>query len=219
MVAVVPVPAMLDLKALGSTGAARRWPSRGSRANDRLRGRRHQPGWPEARSTRSSTLALAWDTVFCGGRRARDQSRARCFRPPTAGRPRSPAGDRQSKLLTIGLPPRCSRRCLTNSTVPGARRPQPAMVHRLSQGPRVSQRARPAVLDVARSGAARASARGEWPRPVGRSAGSAPASSSAVLRNAEHWINERRTSSERRLDRLGAYLAQHPEAENPEGDT
>lgn len=29
----------------------------------------------------------------------------------------------------------------------------------------------------------------------------------AVLRNAEHWIAERRTSWERRLDRLGEYLA------------
>ena len=29
----------------------------------------------------------------------------------------------------------------------------------------------------------------------------------AVLRTAEHWITERRTSWERRLDRLGDYLA------------
>ena len=29
----------------------------------------------------------------------------------------------------------------------------------------------------------------------------------AVLRTAEHWINERRTTWERRLDRLGDYLA------------
>ena len=28
---------------------------------------------------------------------------------------------------------------------------------------------------------------------------------------AEKWINERRTTWERRLDRLGAYLATHPE--------
>ncbi len=31
----------------------------------------------------------------------------------------------------------------------------------------------------------------------------------AALRTAEDWIAERRTSWERRLDRLGAYLAEH----------
>jgi DNA-binding transcriptional ArsR family regulator len=35
----------------------------------------------------------------------------------------------------------------------------------------------------------------------------------AALRSAEHWITERRTSWERRLDRLGDYLAEdQPEA-------
>ena len=33
-----------------------------------------------------------------------------------------------------------------------------------------------------------------------------------ALRTAEQWIRERRTSWERRLDRLGEYLAEHPEA-------
>lgn len=33
----------------------------------------------------------------------------------------------------------------------------------------------------------------------------------ATLRLAEHWLAERRTSWERRLDRLGDYLAEHPE--------
>jgi DNA-binding transcriptional ArsR family regulator len=33
----------------------------------------------------------------------------------------------------------------------------------------------------------------------------------AVLRTAEQWITERRTSWERRLDRLGDYLAEHPD--------
>ena len=33
----------------------------------------------------------------------------------------------------------------------------------------------------------------------------------AALRTAEQWIAERRTSWERRLDRLGDYLAEHPE--------
>jgi DNA-binding transcriptional ArsR family regulator len=34
---------------------------------------------------------------------------------------------------------------------------------------------------------------------------------SAALQPAEHWISERRTSWERRLDRLGEYLAEHPD--------
>jgi DNA-binding transcriptional ArsR family regulator len=34
---------------------------------------------------------------------------------------------------------------------------------------------------------------------------------SAGLRTAERWITERRTRWEGRLDRLGAYLAEHPE--------
>jgi DNA-binding transcriptional ArsR family regulator len=33
----------------------------------------------------------------------------------------------------------------------------------------------------------------------------------AALRTAERWIAERRTSWERRLDRLGDYLAAHPD--------
>ena len=33
----------------------------------------------------------------------------------------------------------------------------------------------------------------------------------AALRTAEQWITERRTSWERRFDRLGAYLDEHPE--------
>jgi DNA-binding transcriptional ArsR family regulator len=32
-----------------------------------------------------------------------------------------------------------------------------------------------------------------------------------ALGTAERWISERRTSWERRLDRLGEYLAEHPE--------
>jgi len=32
-----------------------------------------------------------------------------------------------------------------------------------------------------------------------------------ALRTVEQWISERRTNWERRLDRLGAYLADHPE--------
>src|SRR5688572_8362269 len=41
----------------------------------------------------------------------------------------------------------------------------------------------------------------------------------AALRTAERWIVERRTLWERRLDRLGEYLAQqedHPEARDPD---
>jgi DNA-binding transcriptional ArsR family regulator len=33
----------------------------------------------------------------------------------------------------------------------------------------------------------------------------------AALRTAEHWISERRTLWERRLDKLGDFLAAHPE--------
>ena len=33
----------------------------------------------------------------------------------------------------------------------------------------------------------------------------------AALRTAERWIAERRTLWERRLDRLGQYLAEHPD--------
>lgn len=36
----------------------------------------------------------------------------------------------------------------------------------------------------------------------------------AALRSAEHWIAERRTGWERRLDRLGDYLAERPDPEN-----
>jgi DNA-binding transcriptional ArsR family regulator len=36
----------------------------------------------------------------------------------------------------------------------------------------------------------------------------------ATLRTAEQWISERRTAWERRFDRLGEYLASHPEEEN-----
>jgi len=36
-----------------------------------------------------------------------------------------------------------------------------------------------------------------------------------ALQLAERWIAERQTSWERRLDRLGAYLAEHPEELDP----
>jgi DNA-binding transcriptional ArsR family regulator len=36
-----------------------------------------------------------------------------------------------------------------------------------------------------------------------------------ALRSAEQWISERRTSWERRLDRLGDYLAEHPQQPKP----
>ncbi|HUB41079.1 MAG TPA: metalloregulator ArsR/SmtB family transcription factor [Streptosporangiaceae bacterium] len=48
----------------------------------------------------------------------------------------------------------------------------------------------------------------------------------ATLRSAEHWISERRTLVERRLDRLGEYLSETadspdavPSAPNPPGNT
>lgn len=36
-----------------------------------------------------------------------------------------------------------------------------------------------------------------------------------ALRTAELWITQRRTSWERRLDRLGEYLAEHPDEPDP----
>jgi DNA-binding transcriptional ArsR family regulator len=36
-----------------------------------------------------------------------------------------------------------------------------------------------------------------------------------ALRTAEHWIADRRTRWERHLDRLGDYLAAHPEEPDP----
>jgi DNA-binding transcriptional ArsR family regulator len=42
----------------------------------------------------------------------------------------------------------------------------------------------------------------------------------AALRSAEQWITERRSSWERRLDRLGDYLAESPDdPDSPEEDT
>jgi len=40
-----------------------------------------------------------------------------------------------------------------------------------------------------------------------------------ALRTAEEWIQERRTTWERRLDRLGEYLAQNPEPRRTSNDT
>jgi DNA-binding transcriptional ArsR family regulator len=40
----------------------------------------------------------------------------------------------------------------------------------------------------------------------------------AALRSAEQWIAERRASWERRLDRLGDYLAQHPDQPDRQED-
>ena len=39
----------------------------------------------------------------------------------------------------------------------------------------------------------------------------------AALRTAEEWITERRTAVERQLDRLGEYLAAHPEEPGDQG--
>lgn len=41
----------------------------------------------------------------------------------------------------------------------------------------------------------------------------------AALRAAEQWIAERRAGWERRLDRLGEYLAEHDEQPDPGRDT
>jgi DNA-binding transcriptional ArsR family regulator len=91
------------------------------------------------------------------------------------------------------------------------------MVERLSQGPAsVSELAEPLTMSLAAvvqhvqvleaSGLVRS-------RKVGRvrTCRIEP----TVLRTAEQWIAERRTSWERRLDRLGDYLAEHPD--EPDG--
>jgi DNA-binding transcriptional ArsR family regulator len=83
------------------------------------------------------------------------------------------------------------------------------MMERLSQGPAsVSELARPLTMSLAAvvqhvqvleaSGLVRS-------QKVGRTR--TCSLDSAALRSAEHWISERRAGWERRLDRLGDYLA------------
>ena len=87
------------------------------------------------------------------------------------------------------------------------------MVERLSRGPAsVSELARPLEMSLAAvvqhlqvleaSGLVRSEKVGRV-----RSCRIEP----SALRTAEQWIAERRTSWERRLDRLGDYLAEQPE--------
>ena len=88
-----------------------------------------------------------------------------------------------------------------------------AMVERLSRGPAsVSELARPLVMSLPAvvqhlhvleaSGLVRSEKVGRV-----RTCRIEP----TALRMAEQWITERRTGWERRLDRLGEYLAAHPE--------
>jgi DNA-binding transcriptional ArsR family regulator len=88
-----------------------------------------------------------------------------------------------------------------------------AMVDRLSRGPAsVSELARPLPMSLAAvvqhlqvleaSGLVRSEKLGRV-----RTCRIEP----SALRTAERWINERRTSWERRLDRLGDYLAEQPD--------
>ena len=90
------------------------------------------------------------------------------------------------------------------------------MVERLSQGPAsVSELARPLPMTLAAvvqhvqvleaSGLVRSQKTGRV-----RTCSIEP----AVLRTAEHWITERRAGWERRLDRLGDYLAEGPDPED-----
>ena len=87
-----------------------------------------------------------------------------------------------------------------------------AMVERLSRGPAsVSELARPLAMSLPAvvqhlqvleaSGLVRSEKVGRV-----RTCHIEP----ATLRQAEHWVSERRASWEQRLDRLGAYLAAHP---------
>jgi DNA-binding transcriptional ArsR family regulator len=88
-----------------------------------------------------------------------------------------------------------------------------AMVERLSRGPAsVSELARPLAMTLAAvvqhlqvleaSGLVRSEKVGRV-----RTCRIEP----SALRTAERWISQRRTSWERRLDRLGDYLAEHPD--------
>jgi DNA-binding transcriptional ArsR family regulator len=88
-----------------------------------------------------------------------------------------------------------------------------AMLERLSRGPAsVSELARPLDMSLAAvvqhlqvleaSGLVRSEKTGRV-----RTCRIEP----SALRTAEHWISERRTSWEERLDRLGDYLAEHPD--------
>jgi DNA-binding transcriptional ArsR family regulator len=94
-----------------------------------------------------------------------------------------------------------------------------AMVERLSRGPAsVSELARPLAMSLPAvvqhlqvleaSGLVRSEKVGRV-----RTCRIEP----AALQAAEQWISERRAMWEQRLDRLGAYLAEHPE-EADEGD-
>jgi DNA-binding transcriptional ArsR family regulator len=87
------------------------------------------------------------------------------------------------------------------------------MVERLCQGPAsVSELARPLAMSLAAvvqhlqvleaSGLVRSEKVGRV-----RTCRVEP----VVLRTAEHWISERRSAWERRLDRLGEVLAEHPD--------
>ena len=91
------------------------------------------------------------------------------------------------------------------------------MIERLSQGPAsVSELARPLAMSLSAvvqhvqvleaSGLVRS-------RKVGRTR--TCAINPTALRSAESWIAERRTQVERRLDRLGEYLAQTDESPQP----
>jgi DNA-binding transcriptional ArsR family regulator len=88
-----------------------------------------------------------------------------------------------------------------------------AMVERLTRGPAsVSELARPLAMSMPavvqhlhvleRSGLVRSEKVGRV-----RTCTVEP----AALRTAEGWIAERRTAWEQRLDRLGEYLAEHPD--------
>lgn len=90
------------------------------------------------------------------------------------------------------------------------------MVERLSRGPAsVSELARPLAMSLAAvvqhlqvleaSGLVRSEKVGRV-----RTCRIEP----SALRTAERWISERRSSWEQRLDRLGDYLAEHPDEPN-----
>lgn len=141
-----------------------------------------------------------------------------------AGAARRPAGRKQlSERLTIGVPGAILKRMLNEGATldrvfqaladPSRR----AMVERLTHGPAsVSELARPfdmtlpAVVQHVQVLEASGLVRTEKVGRV-RTCRIEP----ATLRTAEQWIGERRTSWERRLDRLGDLLAEQPDDPHP----
>ena len=88
------------------------------------------------------------------------------------------------------------------------------MVDRLTRGPAsVSELARPLAMSMPAVVQHLHVLEAQRARPLGKGGARSHlhACEPAALRTAEGWISERRTAWEQRLDRLGEYLAEHPD--------